>query len=213
MRTILRSILIGAFVVTTFSSAVVQKVEYKRYKYKSGYIEYKFTGEQTGSETLYFDNYGMTLARHTNAYLKSEDGNKSFQKLDLIKGGHQYLIDLKTNSGTRTPDPTIQGLEEGEVHDLTNLSEENFLKLGAEKIGMDKVAEKNCTVWELSNLHLKVWIWEGFILRTTTKKPGSGEINMYAWDVQMNAPVPEDKLRVPPGANITESETDIDTGN
>jgi len=211
MKTILRSILIGAFVVTTFSSADVQKIEYKRYNYKSGYIEYKYTGDQTGSETLYFDDHGMTLAKHTNAYLKSDEGNRSIQKLDLIKGGHQYLIDLKTNSGTRTVDPTIKGLEEGEVHDLTKLAEENFLKLGAEKIGTDKVAGKECTVWELSNLYLKVWIWEGFVLRTTTKEPDGGEINMYAWDVQMNAPVPEDKLRVPPGANITEEETDIDT--
>ena len=54
MKTLLRSLLIGAFVVTTFSSADLIKIEYKRYNYKSGYIEYKYTGDQTGSETLYF---------------------------------------------------------------------------------------------------------------------------------------------------------------
>ena len=203
---LLRTFFIGAFVFTTFCSADLLKIQYKRYNYKSGYIEYKYTGDQTGSVTLYFDNYGMTLAKHTNAYLKSDEGNRSIQKLELIKNGHQYLINLKTNSGKRSVDPTLQGLEEGEVHDLTKLVDEDLLKLGAEKVGLEKVAGKECTVWELSNLHLKVWTWEGFVLRSMTKEPGSGEINMYAWDVRTNSPVPQDKLRIPPGANITEGQ-------
>ena len=209
MKLLSSALLISAFIFSAFSTADIEGIKYKRYKYKSGFIEYKFTGDQTGSETLYFDDYGMKVAKYTNATLKFGKAVTPINKLDLIKNGYQFIIDLLTNTGNRTPDPTLNSLEEGEEHDLTKLEEETLIELGAMKIGTEVVAGKKCDVWEMPNINMKIWLWEGFTLRNTTKIPGLSEINLVAWDVKMDIPVPEDKFRIPLGANITEDDKDM----
>lgn len=44
--------------------------EVHRYKIRSGIVEYKLSGVQTGSETIYFDRWGMREAKYSQAETK-----------------------------------------------------------------------------------------------------------------------------------------------
>lgn len=60
----------AACLLFAFQQADSQEVSLKPYGIKSGIIEYKYTGNEAGNGTLYFDDYGNKSA--INRKIKEE---------------------------------------------------------------------------------------------------------------------------------------------
>jgi hypothetical protein len=176
---------------------------YKRYPIESAIIEYKVSGSQIGTETLYFDKYGMREAKYTDTVMM---GMKR-QSLTLILGQWMYNIDLGTKIGAKVETPMLKKLaEESKVKELYKSNEELMLAIGAERTGTEKIAGKACDVWEIKSANTKTWLWNWISLKTEVRMGGM-EILMEAVSIKPEVEIPVSRFAVPEGAKISEGPT------
>lgn len=180
----------------------------KRYGIKSAIVEYTITGSQSGTKTLYFDNWGMRQAEHTNSFLEIGNFSKSINILNIVKDDANYIIDLERNTGTKTKNPVKKLVAELQNQkSFGEFGEQILLKAGAMKIGQEEFLDKDCDIYEIKNTGTKMWIWKWIPLKTITKL-GGVEINSVAKKIEVNVNVPEEKFTPP--ENVTITEVDLD---
>lgn len=180
----------------------------KRYGIKSAIVEYTITGSQSGTKTLYFDNWGMRQAEYTNSVLEIGKFSKSINIVNIVKDDANYIIDLERNTGTKTKNPVKKLIAELQNQkSFGEFGEQILLKAGAMKVGQEEFLDKDCDIYEIKNTGTKMWIWKWIPLKTITKL-GGVEINSVAKKIEVNVNVPEEKFTPPD--NITITEVDLD---
>lgn len=180
----------------------------KRYGIKSAIVEYTITGSQSGTKTLYFDNWGMRQAEYTNSVLEIGKFSKSINIVNIVKDDANYIIDLERNTGTKTKNPVNKLIAELQNQkSFGEFGEQILLKSGAMKIGKEEFLDKDCDIYEIKNTGTKMWIWKWIPLKTITKL-GSVEINSVAKKIEVNVNVPEEKFTLPDNVTITEVDLD-----
>jgi hypothetical protein len=180
--------------------------EVHRYRVQSGVVTYALSGVQTGTETLYFDRWGMREAKHTQTEIRAAGVTIRQNQLVVMADGFTTTVDLDKQTGTRIPTPLIGELVEAAQQsgaDMTDIGEEMMTRMGAVKVGTETVLDKPCDVWEVKQLNTKTWVWEGVTLRTEVNLAGQ-RVLTEATAVQENAAVPEDRFTIPAGVQITE---------
>jgi hypothetical protein len=180
----------------------------KRYGIKSAIVEYTITGSQSGTKTLYFDNWGMRQAEYTNSVLEIGNFSKSINILNIVKDDANYIIDLERKTGTKTKNPVKKLVAELQNQkSFGEFGEQILLKAGAMKIGQEEFLDKDCDIYEIKNTGTKMWIWKWIPLKTITKL-GGVEINSVAKKIEVNVNVPEEKFTPPDNVTITEVDLD-----
>jgi len=143
----------------------------KPFQVKSGVIKYQITLQGkvfdnkitgTGTETLYFKNWGkMTLNQSIVNKIISNGINETHQqikKTQKTEGNIKYTVHYKTKTITKekisfnTTDSSI--LEQN----------------GAVNMGCEVIQGYNCTLWKIENT--KQWIYKGIPLKTVIKIMG-----------------------------------------
>ncbi|KAA3618937.1 MAG: hypothetical protein DWQ05_06110 [Calditrichaeota bacterium] len=205
------SLVAALFLVGANSSAPVSpnsshplKPMMKRYKIKSGIIEYKLTGVNSGKEIVYFDNWGMLEAKYTKTVMSMMGMTQKTNTLTLLDGEWTYNIDLDTNTGTKMATPLFQELQKNAKNqDLTDVGKKMMEDMGGKKIGMEKLLGKLCEVWEIKAAYSKTWIWNGVAFKIEAGL-GNMKMNSEAVSAKFNVPIPKAKVTLPKGAKIRE---------
>lgn len=182
----------------------------KRYKFKSGIIEYAMTGMQTGTEIIYFDDWGWREAKYTEGEMNVAGMKQKIHKVTILDGEFTYNIDLTTNTGTKIPTPMLKELSEGAEargEDLTDAGMRMLKQMGGKKVGEGEVAGQMCEIWEV--MGAKTWLRDGLTFKTEAGFGGMGIIST-ATKVQTNVSVPGSKLQIPEGVTITEGQNPQD---
>jgi len=174
----------------------------KRYQIKSGVVEYTLSGTRKGTETLYFDNWGMREAKYTKAELSVAGFTQKQNSLTLMDGGYTYNIDLDTRTGTKMETPMLKELAANNK-DLTETGEKMMKQMGGVKIGTEVVLDKTCDVWEIKSMQSKTWVWKNVLLKTQVNMANM-QMTMIATKFEEGASIPADKLKVPSDVTITE---------
>ncbi len=185
--------------VTPQVDAAQTPVGLKRYQIASAIVEYTLSGAQTGTETLYFTEYGMREAKYTRSELKVGGFSQKTNRVTILEGATTYNIDLETKTGTKLENPFFKKFE---GKDATEAGEKMLRDMGGEKIGVESFLGKMCDVWEVKKLGSKMWVWSGIPLKTETKFAGV-QIIIAATKLEPNANIAPDKLAIPAGVNIT----------
>jgi hypothetical protein len=186
--------------------------DFRRYKIRSGIIEYKMSGMQTGTETIYFDRWGIREAKYTQIEIKVGNMSVKQNRLTLLDGEWTYGVDLDTKTGTKTPTPLMKeltGAAKREGKDATEIGEEMLAGMGGRKIGMETLLGKSCDVWEIKSLNAKSWIWQGMTLKTEVNMMGKVTTTEVV-RLQDNVNVPEEKLTLPKDVKINEGANPMD---
>jgi len=126
-----------------------QTHEFRRYKIRSCIIELKMSGMQTGTETTYFDRWGMREAKYTQTEIKVANMSIKQNQLTLLDGEWTYTVDLDKKTGTKMPTPLMKeltGTAKREGKDATEIGEEMLTRMGGRKIGTETVLGKPCDV-------------------------------------------------------------------
>lgn len=179
--------------------------EVHRYKIRSGIVEYKLSGVQTGTEKIYFDRWGMREAKYSNSETRMMNVSIKKNILTLLDGEWTYSVDLDANTGTKMPTPLLGDLiarAKSEGKDLTDVGTEILARSGAKKTGEATLLGKRCEIWETQSLKIKAWIWQGLTLKTEANMMGK-TILIEATGLQENVSVPAEKLAVPANVTIT----------
>jgi len=186
--------------------------ELRRYKIRSGIVEYKMSGMQTGTETIYFDRWGMREAKYTQTEIKVANMSVKQNQLTLLDGEWTYTVDLDKKTGTKMPTPLWKELTAAakrEGKDATAIGEEMLTRMGGRKIGTEAMLGKSCDVWEIKSMNAKSWIWQGVTLKTEVKMMGK-MMTTEAVRLQDNVNVPEEKLTLPKNVKINEGANPLD---
>jgi len=186
--------------------------EFRRYKIRVAIVEYKMSGMQTGTETLYFDRWGMREAKYTQTEIKAGTIVVKQNRMTLLDGEWTYNVDLDTKTGTKIPTPLMKeltGAAKRESKDATEIGEEMLARMGGRKIGTETVLGKPCDVWEIKNLNAKSWVWQGVTLKTVVNMMGQ-MMTAEAVRLQDNVNVPDEKLTLPKDVKITEGVNPMD---
>lgn len=180
----------------------------KRYGIKSAIVEYTITGSQSGTKTLYFDNWGMKQAEYTNSVLQIAGFSKNINLLNIIKDDSNYIIDLDRKTGTKTKNPIKKLITELQNQkSFGEFGEQILLKNGAMKTGREEFLGKECDIYEIANAGTKIWVWKWIPLKTITKSGGI-EINSAANKIDVDIIVPSEKFELPDDIVITEVDLD-----
>ncbi len=174
----------------------------KRYLIKSGIVEYTLSGTRKGTETIYFDNWGMREAKYTKSEMSMMGMTQKQNTLTLLDGETTYNIDLDTKTGTKMETPMLKELAANNKN-LTDAGEKMMKSMGGAKIGTEVVLGKTCDVWEIKNMQSKTWVWKNVPLKTQVNMANM-QMTITATKFEDGATIPPDKLKIPSDVTITE---------
>ena len=197
------------------TSQEMGKEGYKRYGVESGIIETKLSGVQNGTETIYFDNWGMREAKYSHTKIEMMGVKRESKIFTLIDGEWIYNVDLSTNKGTKIKNPMITSIAEqtGEK-DFMQLGEEVLEKMGATKTGTEELLGKTCDVWEAQAMNMKLLVWKGIPFKTTVnlgeQMGQSMDSEIIITKFEEGVSISEDKFKLPEGATFSNVQLDLD---
>jgi len=196
-------VVFGIFVlVPSYLSA--QEIAYKRYVMESGIVEYKISGSQNGTETLYFEEYGMKEAKYTDVTIDMFGMKQINKQVVYLDGYWQYTVNPDNNTGTKREDEMLKQLvESSEDQDLNEVGMKMFVSMGGEKIGTEQFQEKNCEVWQLESMGTKIWLWNFIPLKTEIDMMGM-KITYEAVSFYFDKNIPDDKINIPDNIEFKE---------
>ncbi len=197
MKKLIISLVILLCAVSSYS------IDMKKYQIKSGIVEYKITGKQQGTQTLYFDNWGLLSSEYQEATTSMMGMTVKSYTLNITDKEWTYNINLDEKTGTKVSNKDIKDLMNSlDKKDMDELGRKMMERLGGKKIGNETFLGKNCEVWELTKLKSKVWVYKYIPLKTIMNI--IGEVTIEAVKIEDNASVAADKFVVPKGIKITE---------
>lgn len=174
----------------------------KRYAIESAVVEYSLEGMQTGSEVLYFKDWGQTEARYSDAQISMFGFSEKNRIMALVKDGWIYTVDLATNQGTKMESPAFSEIAEsfGE-DDVIGLGEKVMTSMGGKRVGTEKFLGRTCEIWEFSDMSTKTWIWQGISLKVVVNMNGM-EMITRAVKIDVDSKIPSEKFELPEGVVI-----------
>ncbi|MCC7302176.1 MAG: hypothetical protein IT233_05995 [Bacteroidia bacterium] len=171
----------------------------KRYGLKSGMVEYEFSGNYKGKETLYFEDWGWEEMKVNESEMSIMGITQKMHSFSMIDEEWIYNYDNISKQGTRMKNNLLDELTEEQRKDLAEVGMKMMKQMGGEKVGKEDVLGKECEVWEIKNLGSKVWVWNNIVLKTTMKMAGV-EYASTAVKIEENADV-SDNIRFPDGVD------------
>ena len=196
-----KSIITGIILVYVLTAVQAQEPMLKPYGMKSGIIEYIFSGDKTGTGTLYFDDYGMKSAMYLETVTEGEESRNWV----VSSGDYQYMWDPdQPADGMKMKNPLISWMKEASKGDMESFTEETYAKMGMVKNGKESYLGKECTV--IKGEPGKVLIWNGIMMLTDIRM-GSYVSRQEATSVKTNVPVDAKYFVIP--RNITFTEMNI----
>jgi len=177
----------------------------KKYLVRSGMIEYQLSGVQTGTRTLYWDDWGFRQAIYEDSKTEVLGLSQSSKSKSINVGDKSYSIDLTTNTGIEMPNPADKILEGISDEDAKEMTERMMKSLGGRKIGKDTVAGKTCDVWTVAIGETETCVWQNIPLRNSVSVAGMSNVET-ATTVSADIKVDPAHFEIPDGVTMTKME-------
>lgn len=185
--------------ISLLVSIAISAQDFKRYQFKSGKVVYETSGSMTGTETMYFDDYGMLELKETKATLEMMGIKQVTDTKVLMNGKWIYTIDKNSGEANKMENPLYSMFPEG--GDLEKVGEEMMINMGGKKIGSETLLGKECDIWEIKKLMSKVWVWKSIPIKSVVNMMGMN-ITQIATNVEVDISVSSDKFKIPEGVEF-----------
>ena len=182
-------------------TVILSAQDMKRYDFKSGKVEYKLSGATTGTQTMFFDNYGMKEAKYADMSIDMMGVKQKKNTLTILDGKDTYVVDWEKGTAVKMATPLYNMFPKGK--NLQHAGEKMMENMGAEKTGTAKVLNKNCDVWEIKKAGMKMWMWKSIPLKVEVNMMGM-EMNQEATSVETDIKIPASKFEIPKNIKVTE---------
>jgi len=185
--------------------------KFKKYKAKSGKIEYKLSGNAEGKSVTYWDEYGYKEVQISKTTTKVWGMTTEENKTVLTIGTDvwEWKEDDDKVSHITSPMAEIWEEENYDDKDMEELGKEMMDAMGFEKTGEEKFDGKLCDVYEGMG---KIWIWKkhGIALKNDVKILGI-QIISEATDININAKIDKKLFKYPKDRTIVTIENAHET--
>jgi hypothetical protein len=153
------------------------------YSFRSGIVEYKYSGDKTGKSIQYIDDHGMKTAMYSEI---TQDGETT-ESWVVADGDYQYMWDpSQPDQGMKMQNPLLSWIKEASKGDMESFTIAAYEKMGMVKNGMETFLGRECTV--IKGDMGKVLIWKGIIMLMDFKM-GAYISKQEATSVKTNIPV------------------------
>ncbi len=197
MRNVIAVLLVcvGAFLILTNAQSQTPPVTPHYYGLEHGVIQYAISGVIKGTETFYFDQWGLRQA-HQKVAETPRWGTTTTVTLNL--GAEIIMYDLSKNIGQKKEDANFKKLlADYKPEDTQLLSLQALALIGGKKIGDESFLELACEVWQTSTPQTKMWLFNGIPLKIQTQT-SEGEVIFTAISLDQTTVVDESLFVVPP---------------
>ena len=161
------------------SNSVLQDEGSKRYKVKSGKIEYSVqtsgkvmgsTVKGSGTQKLFFKDWGVVEVREEKSeqtttvslFGQSSVETETVHTLVKLDHGQTSMVDYETKQITQGRD-MMSGMAASNGTNMSDMGEEMMISMGGKKTGTEKVLGYTCDIWELAGT--KQWVYKGVSLK------------------------------------------------
>lgn len=165
---------------------------------RSAIIEYRYSGDKSGTATQYFDDYGMINSMYTEI-IKDGEMSKSWV---VSSGDYQYMWDpSKPLQGMKMKNPMLSWMAQASKQDMESFTEAAYLKIGMLRDGTETFLGKECTL--IRGEMGKVLIWNG-ILMLMDFRMGAYVSRQEAVSIRINITVDPKFFSIPGEINFSE---------
>lgn len=197
--------LISLIALGSWSLMGMQKAsDIKAHKYdiEKGKIVYQYSGMQSGTETVWFDHWGMREAKHTQTTTTVAGFTTKANNYSIMDGMDIYTIDLNTKQGTHMINNILKPYLDDEDA-LQDLGEKMLKQMGGEPDGTGTVAGKSCQKYKVEQLQTETWVWKWVSMKTVSNMMGMNQ-TIEAISIEENVDIPEDKFKLDASWSIRE---------
>jgi hypothetical protein len=182
----------------TVVGAAGQETTSKPFSFKSGIVEYKYSGDKTGKSIQYIDDHGMKTAMYSEITQEGE----TTESWVVAYGDYQYMWDPnQPDQGMKMKNPLLTMISEASKGDMESFTISSYEKMGMVKSGKEPFLGKECTL--LKGDMGKVLIWNG-IMMLMDFKMGAYISKQEATSVKTNIPVDGKYFIIPKEITFTE---------
>lgn len=168
-----------------------------------GTVQYAISGAEVGTQTTYFDQWGMRQA-HSRKSETPRFGMMLIVTLNLAE--RTVLMDLDKRLAQKSENAVLkQLLAAYKPEDNVLLSLQVVQNEGGQKVRNETFLDRPCEVWENKARGSKVWLWNGIPLRSETQSP-DGLIIVAATKVDETTPVDENVFVLPEGFHFIDTD-------
>jgi len=201
MKKTVLSLIIVILAATAFS-----QTNKRPYSYKTAYIEYELTGNTTGKQTLYIDNWGWNRSETTHSVTKmlGQKTETHQRNITIQYDSYQWVPGEKT--GTKVHNQWLEDLMKDPNFDMEEFGEKSLEAINFRKTGTETVLGKVCDVWK-SDLGSTSWVWNDIAVKTELKLFGTKQI-MTATKIEIDASIPVSEFDIPSDIKFTETTLD-----
>ena len=186
------------FVLFIVNQIEAQEVSLKPYGIESGIIEYKYSGSQVGTGTLYFDDYGYKSAMK----MDTKTGTEINKGWVISFKEYQYMFDPeRSNEGLKMKNPIIESLMNMDKQDYDKVAEDLYSKMGMKKAGTEKFMDKDCIVFKGDNG--KILTWNGILMQMDMNYSGI-KTKQEVTSIKINVPVDPKYFEIPKNIKFSE---------
>jgi len=190
-------IILLTVMMVLYSTTVGQ--DFKRYQFKSGKVVYNMTGMQTGTETLYFDDYGRKEVHFNESTIKMMGIEQKSNTQTILEGKFIYTINKDNNTAQKMENPLYEMFSDED--DVKKIGEDIMKKMGGKKVGTETLNGKECEVWEVPKMGGKIWVWNSISIKTEVNMMGM-TITQEAKSIETDITVSSDLFKIPEGIEI-----------
>jgi len=166
----------------------------KRAEYRSGVVQYITKGFSSGTQTLYFDDWGFK-----NAVIQTmKVGESTVQNHIIITEGWTYQINKTEKRYFKVKNDDSEKYRQ--LYEKFKNNEDATTELlkqnGGKLLGKEKFLEKECDIWDMPAQNSKNWLWKGLILKSVMSMP-FGELIFEATSVKLDVAIPDSVFALP----------------
>ncbi len=187
--------------------ATISAQEFRKYGIKSGFIEYKLSGDASGTTTATWDDWGRKELQTSNSKTSIMGITNEENKTTLMLGTDMYswVKGKNTIQKSKNPIADILGKEDYDENDLESFSKKSLKSLGYKKTGEETIDGKNCDVYE--GMAGKMWLWKDnqIALKVDISLLGMSMISEVI-NMDLNKSVDASLFEIPKGMEIVEGE-------
>ncbi len=172
----------------------------KPYPYETGVIEYKYTGDIQGTQTVYFKDYGRILSVEEEYTNVSAPTQPKVKQTFINTPDKYYFINHLAKQGyvAKRNDSTVKD-QTNLLADVTTIGIDSAMnKNGYKPSGQVEISGKKCQVYKSETGESEFCFWEGMNIRTEMQLGQNVKYKLEAVKIRENAKVGDDKFS-PPG--------------
>jgi len=186
--------------VISYANADSIKSATRRYpKSKSGIIKYNVSGTKTGTEVVYYEDWGRREAIYTKSTVDLRGVIVDRNTLTLLEDNGRWInnIDLNARTGIRMKNPRYKEYVGKSRIGLENTKKKSLKDAGARRAEIEMVIGRPCFVWTVQYNGNEIYLWNGIVLKKITGS-GYSETTTVATEITESVNIPEEKFTIPP---------------